>query len=165
MREVIADTSPIQYLHQTGLLDLLPTLYSQVLVPQAVVDELRQGLLQGVELPDIERLPWLIVRQVPSDLLVPSLPNLGIGELEALSLARSLPDSTVILDDAFARQYARELDLRMTGTLGILLKAKHDGILDAIAPILDQLDTLKFRLASSTRSAVLRLAGELGQDG
>ncbi len=40
MREVIADTSPIQYLYQTNLLELLPTLYKQVLMPQAVADEL-----------------------------------------------------------------------------------------------------------------------------
>jgi predicted nucleic acid-binding protein len=48
MPEVIADTSSIQYLHQTDLLDLLPTLYQRILIPQAVVDELTQGRSQGI---------------------------------------------------------------------------------------------------------------------
>jgi predicted nucleic acid-binding protein len=56
MPEVIADTSSIQYLHQTDLLDLLPTLYQRILIPQAVVDELTQGRRQGIVLPNPETL-------------------------------------------------------------------------------------------------------------
>ncbi|WAN69854.1 hypothetical protein BJP36_37815 [Moorena producens JHB] len=43
MPNVIADTSPIQYLYQTNLLDLLPQLYGSVIVPQAVANELAAG--------------------------------------------------------------------------------------------------------------------------
>ena len=59
-----------------------------------------------------------------------------------------------------ARQYARMLNLTLTGTLGVLLKAKETGLLPAVAPVLDRLQKLRFRMDLETRQAVLRLAGE-----
>lgn len=86
MPEVITDTSPIQYLYQTNLLDLLATLYGQITMPQAVANELDRGRVQGMALPDTFSLAWITVRQVQASALVPSLPNLGLGEREALTL-------------------------------------------------------------------------------
>jgi uncharacterized protein len=76
------------------------------------------------------------------------------------SLATTIPDSLVILDDALARVYAQQLNIPITGTLGVLLKGKQSGYVDAIAPLLDELNALNFRLASATRAAVLKLANE-----
>lgn len=59
MPEVVCNTSPLQYLHQTGLLRLLPALYGRVLVPEAVANEIRVGLKAGVNLPDLAELDWL----------------------------------------------------------------------------------------------------------
>lgn len=78
-----------------------------------------------------------------------------------LLLGVETPDSLVILDDALARQYARLLNLRLTGTLGVLVTAKREGLLPAVAPVLDRLQELRFRVDLETRQAVLRLAGEL----
>lgn len=111
MPEVITDTSPIQYLYQIAQLDLLPTLYGQIKMPQAVADELTQGLDQGISLPDSTSLSWIVLCQVPSSVLIPDIPNLGAGEREALSLATTIPDSLVILDDALARSYAQQLNI------------------------------------------------------
>jgi uncharacterized protein len=52
------------------------------------------------------------------------------------------------------------LNLTLTGTLGVVLKAKETGLLPAVAPVLDRLQTLRFRMDPETRQAVLRLAGE-----
>jgi predicted nucleic acid-binding protein len=160
MPEVIADTSPIQYLYQIARLDLLPTLYGQIRMPQAVADELAQGRAQGVSLPDPISLSWMTLCSVSSLILVPDTPNLGAGEREVLSLATTTPDSLVILDDALARSYAQRLNIPTTGTLGVLLKGKQTGYVKAIAPLLDELDTLNFRLAPATRATVLKLANE-----
>jgi hypothetical protein len=160
MPEVITDTSPIQYLYQIAQLDLLPTLYGQIRMPQAVADELTQGLAQDISLPDPNSLSWITLSQVPSSVLIPDLPNLGAGEREAISLATTIPDSLVILDDALARSYAQQLNISVTGTLGVLLKGKQSGYIEAIAPLLDQLNALNFRLAPATRAAVLKLANE-----
>jgi uncharacterized protein len=160
MPEVIVDTSPIQYLYQLNQLDLLPTLYQQIKIPQAVANELAQGQAQGIALPDLNALLWMTVCPISSSDLVPEIPNLGAGEHEVLSLATRIPDSLVILDDALAKAYAQQLNIRMTGTLGVLLKGKQAGRVNAIAPLLDDLDALKFRLAPTTRAAVLKLANE-----
>jgi uncharacterized protein len=160
MPEVIADTSSIQYLHQTDLLDLLPTLYQRILIPQAVVDELTQGRSQGIVLPNPETLSWITLSKVPTSKLIPLIPRLGAGEREVISLALSHSDSLVILDDALARNYAQQMSIKLTGTLGILLKANQSGYITQIAPILEQLDTLRFRLSPATRTAILKLANE-----
>ena len=160
MPEVITDTSPIQYLYQTNLLGLLPTLYGQIILPQAVADELAQGQSQGVALPDPASLSWLTIRPVQESIPALSVPELGAGEREALTLALEIPDSLVLLDDALARRYARQLNIIFTGTLGIILKAKQSGYIETVAPVLDQLDALGFRLDPGTRATVLKLAEE-----
>jgi uncharacterized protein len=86
--------------------------------------------------------------------------DLGAGEREVLALGVESADSIVILDDALARRYARLLHLTVTGTLGVLLKAEETGHLPAVAPVLDRLEHLRFRLDPETRQAVLELAGE-----
>jgi hypothetical protein len=160
MPEVITDTSPVQYLHQIHQLHLLPTLYGQVKMPQAVADELAEGLAQGIVLPDPTGLSWMMICPIPLSNLVPIIPGLGAGEREALSLATMTPQSLVILDDALARGYAQRLNLSVTGTLGILLRGKQMGYVKAIAPLIDDLSRLNFRLAATTRTSVLKLANE-----
>lgn len=129
-------------------------------MPQAVVNELAQGRTQGIALPDPTTLSWITLCSVPASNLLSPIPNLGLGEREVLSLAVSTPKSLVILDDALARGYARQLNIMFAGTLGVLLKAKQLGYIAAIAPVLDQLDSLRFRLSSQTRLTILRLANE-----
>lgn len=160
MPEVVVDTSPLQYLFQLSLLDLLPAFYGEVVVPEGVLREIATGRAIGVSLPDVKTLPWLQVRRVSSPGLLPLVAGLGIGEREVLALAIELKDPLVILDDSLARRFARSLDIALTGTLGLLLKAKQVGRIDRVGPLLDQLEDLQFRLDRRTRAGVLELAGE-----
>ncbi|MES1211128.1 MAG: DUF3368 domain-containing protein, partial [Acidobacteriota bacterium] len=82
MPEVIANTSPLQYLFQLDLLDLLPQLYEEVLVPEGVVRELRSGTDRGVPLPDLRSLSWLRIRKVSNAAVLPLAAGLGLGERE-----------------------------------------------------------------------------------
>ena len=66
----------------------------------------------------------------------------------------------VILDDALARRFAVRLRLRLTGTLGLLLKAKKTGQIESVRPYLDRLEALRFRIDAATRRSVLTLADE-----
>jgi uncharacterized protein len=75
-------------------------------------------------------------------------------------MSNSRSEPLVILDDALARNYAQQMNIKLTGTLGILLKAKQSGYITQIAPILEQLETLRFRLSPATRTAILKLAKE-----
>ena len=160
MPEVIVNTSPVQYLFQLGLLDLLPALYGRVFVPEGVARELSTGLARGISLPDISSTPWLTVQPVTSRAVLPLAAGLGKGEREVLVLALEFEKSLVILDDSLARRFARRLGLSLTGTLGLLLKAKQVGRIDQVKPALRRLQALGFRLDAGTRESILKLAEE-----
>ena len=160
MPEVISNTSPLQYLHQLGVLDVLPKLVTTITVPPAVQDELTAGRQLGLNLPDLNSLDWIIVRRPSSSAALPLVTDLGAGEREVLALALETPDSVCVLDDALARQIVGALQLRITGTLGVLIDAKRAALIPAVRPQLDQLHNLGFRLAAQTRAAVLKMAGE-----
>ncbi len=162
MPEVIADTSPLQYLFQLDILDFLPRLYGEVLVPEGVVRELRSGMDRGVPLPDLRSLTWIRICRVKGAAVLPLVAGLGMGEREVLALALEREAPLVILDDALARRFAQRQDLPLTGTLGLLLKAKQQGRIDKVRPYLDRLEALRFRLDASTRVGVLELAHEMG---
>jgi predicted nucleic acid-binding protein len=158
--DVVVDTSVVQYLHQARLLDLLPALYGVVTVPYAVAAELARGREVGINLPDVTACAWMRLETKPSTKIFPMTKHLGAGELDAIGLALERSDSLVLLDDRLARQYAARLGLRYSGTLGVLLRAKREGLVATVRPALDQLVSLGFRLASETRVAVLQHAGE-----
>lgn len=161
MPEVVSDTSPLQYLHQTALLHLLRLLYGKVTVPAAVAGEIEHGRSLGLVLPDLTTLPWITVQEIRQPPAPIAMKELGAGETETLALGMNLPGSLLLLDDRLAHQRAKLLGLRFTGTLGVLIKAKQVGFLQAVRPVLNRLVTLGFRIDGGTSASVLRLAGEL----
>ena len=160
MPEVIVNTSPLQYLFQLGLLDLLPEIYGGVMIPEGVVQELRSGADRGIPLPDLGSLSWLHVRKTQNVAVLTLAAGLGVGEREVLALALEIEDPLVVLDDSLARRFAQRLSLRLTGTLGLLLKAKQRRRIESVKPYLDRLESLRFRLDTSTRRSILALAEE-----
>ncbi|HEY4563726.1 MAG TPA: DUF3368 domain-containing protein [Thermoanaerobaculia bacterium] len=125
-----------------------------------MVREIAAGRALGVALPELNTLPWIKVRRVAGLAVLPLVSDLGAGEREVLALALEADQPLVVLDDALARRVARRLDLALTGTLGLLLKAKQAGRIARLEPLLDRLEALNFRLDPDTRLSVLRLAGE-----
>ncbi len=159
MPEVFCNSSPIQYLFQSGHLDLLRQIYGKIVNPSAVSHELDTGRLKGVNLPTVGQLSWIEVRPVPFS-EDSSLPGIGPGEAEVLALGRMNPDPTVILDDGPARAYAQSAAIKLPGTCGLLLKAKVIGILPAVRPVLNDFNRLGFRLSRATYDSILKLADE-----
>lgn len=158
MLDVFCNTSPLQYLHQLGRLEILPTLFGQVHVADAVVSELTEGHRQGVLLPDVDCLPWVTTMAVTdANRLVP---NLGGGESETIALGLGASDALVVIDDAAARKAASAAGLRVVGTIGLLLMAKERGHIEAIGPELAGLARFGFRLGERLRRHVLFEAGE-----
>jgi predicted nucleic acid-binding protein len=160
LTEIICNTSPFQYLHQINQLGILHALAGQIIVPPAVVDEIAVGRSVGIDLPDLSQLDWVSVRSPAGQSALPLIPDLGAGESEVLMLGLEISDASVILDDRLARRVAESLNIRLTGTLGLLLDAKQAGLISQIRPLLDQLQALRFRLSQPTYQAVLKLAGE-----
>jgi predicted nucleic acid-binding protein len=157
---VISNTSPLFYLHRLGHLELLKKLYRQIIVPEAVVNEPKAGRDQGEDVPDVFAHGWIVVRSVRIPRFIRLITDLGPGEAEVLALALEEIESLVILDDRLAREVARLQDLRITGTAGILLKAKQERHITAVAPLLDKLAHLGFRLGDTAKASILHLAQE-----
>jgi hypothetical protein len=156
----ISSTSSIQYLHQLGLIHLLPDFYQEVTVPPAVAEELSAGRLLGVDLADLTALAWLTVYQRTQAQPLSLAATLGIGKRQVLALALEIADSLVIMDDGRGRRIGRLLGLKMTGTVGILARGVRDGRIPQLAPMLDRLQSLGFRLSAEVKATALRLVGE-----
>ena len=125
MPEHICNTSPLQYLSQLGLLDLLHELAGVLIVPEAVVQEIEAGRLGGYALPKLAEVDWIVVRRPKTTDKIPTGEDLGAGETEVLALALECHDPIAVLDDATARRIARRLGIDVRGTLGILLDARR----------------------------------------
>jgi predicted nucleic acid-binding protein len=148
---VISDTSCLIVLSKIGELDLLRKRYSRVLIPSEVEKEF------GNALPD-----WILVLE-PSSISRAQVAHLNIdpGEKAAIALALDVPGSLLILDDEKARHAAERFHLIITGTLGILVKAKKAGLLQSIKPLIDQIMETDFRLSSTIVQQALSEAGEV----
>lgn len=161
-RRVISNTSPLYYLHQVGCLNLLRQLYGSICIPEAVVIELEAGAAKGLDVPDVRETPWIEVRRPPGETLIPVIADLGAGEAGAIALGVSMPGSLLILDDKLGRQIARLAGVECSGTLGVLLRAKSEGLLPSVSAILERLTSAGMFLSASLKHRVRLLAGESG---
>ena len=152
---VVADTSPINYLIQIQCDDVLPQLCQTVVVPTAVVEELRSPKAPAMVKVWMDHLPaWLEVRQLRSspDL---QLSYLGPGEREAIQLAEEQPSSLLLIDERKGRSEARRRGLYTTGTLGVLLAASDAGLLDPAQAYRRLVQETTFRTSADLESKFL----------
>lgn len=159
-RLVVSNTSPLLYLHQIGQLDLLSQLYGRVVVPGAVADELAAGSQLGIDVPELAQHPWLQIEAPPERLLLRAVVDLGMGEAEVIAFGLARPAALLLLDDRLARRTAGLLGLTFSGTLGVLVKAKREGLLESLRPVLEALERTNIRVTRELIRWALREAGE-----
>jgi predicted nucleic acid-binding protein len=146
---IVSNSACLIALERIEQLNLLPQVYPSIWIPEAVKREI--GFLTD----------WLQVQTVQNQALVSTLrTQVGAGESEAIALALEIKNVPVLLDDKKARRIAEQLNLQVTGTVGLLLKAKKKSIIPAIRPILDALEEVDFRISSRLRTRALELAEE-----
>ncbi len=157
---IISDTSPRFCLEQLNQIELLPKLYGKVMVPTVVVAELAAGAELGERIPDLAQLTWVTIRTVNVPNSLRSIKDLGKGEMEAIALGLESTNSLLLLDDRLGRQVAAQNGLTFTGTVGVLLRAKANGLIPLLAPLLEQLKDSRFRISDQVIRDTLELAGE-----
>ena len=157
MRKVILNSTPIIALRAIGHMDILRRLYGTVIIPAAVLRE-----VTAKDSHALDEYPWIIMKTIRNvaarDVFTTALHD---GEVEVMLLAKEVGADLIVMDDNLARRHAKYLGLRVTGTIGVLLRAKREGIVDMIEPILDCLIANSFFISGSVRHEILRLAGEL----
>lgn len=158
LQPVISNTSPIIKLAGVGLLHLLHELYGKVSIPEAVSVEFHQKARAND--PDLITIPWLVVQSVTVDPSLTMLNSLGVGEVAAITLAQSSNAALLIIDDRLGRQIAQTRQIRVTGTIGVLLEAKQVGLLPAVRPVIDEMIAQGRYISPNLRLQVLKIAGE-----
>lgn len=132
---IVSNTSPINYLILIGHINLLPELFQQIIIPQAVYSELSDASAPSPVQAWIATPPnWLKIQPVsqPSDAI---LELLDPGERAAILLAQELNADLLLLDDMKARRTATERGLAITGILGILDRAATMKLIDLPAAV------------------------------
>jgi predicted nucleic acid-binding protein len=152
---VVTNASPLISLGAVGQLELLHQLFGEISVPQAVFDEVRSVNLRAED--------WLVSRKVEKDFVSRALEGeLDRGESEAIALAVELQAGLLLMDERRGRKVALRFNLRVLGTLGVLIEAKRSGLLPEIKPVLSDLQAKAgFRTSSALYQRVLDVAGEV----
>ena len=150
---VVSNSSPLIALEQIGQLELLKSIFTEIVIPDQVAVE---------TVASVQPRSW--IRK--ESLLLPVLPavqrpTLGPGEREAICLAIEVNAAAILLDDDPARKLAAELGLRVIGTAGVLILAKERQLIPAVRPCLDALIENRFFLARTLYELILKRVGEM----
>ncbi len=159
-RIVICNATPIISLALIEQLDLLRILYTEVLIPPAVRAELLAGGAGRPGYVDLHRANWIRTTPLVDPRRADLLSDLDRGEAEVLALAQELNADLVIVDERLGRRHAKRLGLILTGTVGVLLKAKAQGYLAEVRPLIIQMQEGGIRLDDFLVAEALQLAGE-----
>jgi uncharacterized protein len=159
-RLVIVNTTPIIALSLLEHLDLLGLLYGEVIIPQAVWNEITAGKPGMPGLKELQMAAFIRKMVLHDPRRADLLSDLDRGEAEVIALAQETDADLVILDERLARRHAKRLNIPFTGVLGVLIRAKKQGLLDSVAPLLSKLRDRGIHLSDSVIKEALTLAGE-----
>lgn len=143
---IISDTSCLILFHKIGELDLLRKVYDSVTTTPEVAQEFQ------------EKLPeWILIENVKDKKYQEFLETqIDWGEASAIALAKEKEYPLLLLDDLKARKLATKLNLRVTGTLGVIHKAKQIGVLEKVKPLIEKLQATNFRISENIVDELLR---------
>lgn len=142
---IIADTSCLIVLQKIGRLTLLQHMFNVVTITPEVRDEYQE------ELP-----PWISVCPVKDQMRQKILElDLDPGESSSIALALEHPNPLLLIDERKGRLIANELQIPFTGTLGILIRGKTNGLVKSLHIEIDQLKKINFRMSESLIHQIL----------
>ena len=152
MPKIVSNTSCLIVLDNIDALYILQKLYQNIYLTEEVAQEFGKPLENWMHVVSVTDKNYLRILNASVDL----------GEASTIALALQMSeDNVMILDDLKARKLAKQLQLKFTGLLGILLEAKQQHVISSVADIFTQLKNANFRFSEKLEKEVLRLAGEL----
>jgi predicted nucleic acid-binding protein len=151
---VVSNTTPLNYLILIGRAEILSKLYEQVVIPEAVFNELTTPSTPKLVRGWIANMPaWLIIQPAPP-VIAGEMQEIQIGERQAISLAKAIRAEYVLLDDRRAREIARDRGVNVVGTLGILIGAAEQGLTN-LTEAIDALKKTNFRASPALLESLL----------
>jgi len=160
--ELVINTGPLIALTAAlGDLTVLRELYARVTVPFAVCQEIEATNASRFAAAEFQVAGWLDKQTSPQRVSAFLRNALDPGEAAVIQLALSDAIETVCIDETVGRRVARLHGLKITGSLGILLRAKREGLISELRPAVERMRSHGIRLGNGLIAAVLRHAGEL----
>jgi len=154
---VVSDTSPINYLIEIDCIHILEILFERVVLPEAVIEELRSPGAPPSIKDWLSQIPdWITIQQSENDL---DTKGLDPGEREAINLAEKLKADFVLIDEKKGRLERHRRGLAVIGTLGILDRAANRQLID-LAKTVDQLKRTTFRVSPEILEGLVRHSKE-----
>ena len=162
MSEVVSDASPLIVLAKANLLHILPSLFSRVIVPHSVVDEIQAGPADDPLKLALPGCDWICPVRLEPAISPLSVWQAGSGEAEVIEYARLHGNLPVLLDDRAARRAAESLGLKVHGTVGLVAAATRLGRVESFLKTIAKLKAAGLYISDSVVAAVeegLRQAG------
>jgi len=157
---IICDASPLILLAKISHADLALKLAEEVWIPDVVWDEIIHKSGAQPEIPILIYLFSQHVRKSDEAVRKAFQTQVDAGEAAALALALKHPLALLLMDDRRGRLLAANQGLRCTGTLGLLMRAKRAGLVQALRPLLQSLRLHGMFLTAELENETLRAAGE-----
>ena len=158
---IVINTSPlIAIVAAMGGFNVLQSLYTNVIVPFEVSQEILIGGTTGLSVTEFQADFWLKKQSVPVNISPILLNSLDIGEASVIQLALNKNISTVCIDEAVGRRIARLSGLAVTGSIGILLRAKKEGYPLSVKTAIEKMLNHNIRLSQRVIDFALKEAGE-----
>ncbi len=159
-KTIIADSSPLIILLKSDLEQILSELFDEILIPEAVWQEVLAGGNDDLAKQKLPFLTWATRVSLNSINEEIEKYNLGKGETEALSLALETPNAGVILDDHAARKCAGTLKIPFIGTGGLLISAKQKNLILSVSETLEKVQSEGLWLSDAVIKMLKKKAGE-----
>ena len=159
IQPVISNTTPLIGLSGLNYLPLLRDLYTEVWIPREVEKEF-VALDETVYQEVLNSAPWIKVVDLTNPQSAAIYQGIDDGEAEVFALAVEHDARLVLLDENQGRKKAKAIGLTVKGTVGVLLEAKKEGLIEVIKPLLMQLRDNGMHLSESLINNALQDAGE-----
>lgn len=157
----VVNAGPLVALSLLGELELLPALFGECWVPQAVYNEVAVAGIGKPGAVSLQGDDWqkrVRPSPVPDPLLVMEL---DAGEAEVISLARQLAPCLALIDERRGRRIAQQVyGLPVKGTAGILVDAHRLGLISGVRPRLLELRAAGYFIADRVIDAACEAVGE-----
>jgi predicted nucleic acid-binding protein len=140
-------------------LEILKDLYDEIYIPQEVFNEIEAGKHKKYYL-NLLTFEWIKIEQIQDRKSIAYFLDLDKGEAEAIVLATESEADLILLDESLGRFHAKHAGLRVTGTIGILVKAKKQGLISELKPLILELKEKGVWLSESLIERILELANE-----
>lgn len=154
--KLVINASPIIFLAKIELIDILPEIVDQVVIPRAVIHEIEKHNDEASIWIKRNKKKYLVnTRNIPPEI---QSWDLGNGETEVISYALKNENFTVGLDDKAARNCARSFKIKVIGTIGLIILAKRKKVIENAEPFLKSLKNTGFRIDEELFEHALKIA-------